>query len=126
MLTEELIISICSSPRTVCNFFSRLEPLFEAIEDETKQNLVDVSRLELWTFRLCSKKRRKLVLTRSLKKRKEEDSANVGYSCSGKLVNVPMTTMECSAEDEEANYKVIDRLEELDDVESVEHNMAVS
>ena len=66
------------------------------------------------------------MLTRSLKKRKEEDSANIGYSCSGKLVNVPMTTMECSAEDEEANYKVIDRLEELDDVESVEHNMAVS
>ena len=100
--------------------------MFEAIEDETKQNLVDVSRLELWTFRLCSKKRRKLVLTRSLKKRKEEDSANVGYSCSGKLVNVPMTTMECSAEDEEANYNVIDKLEELDDVDFVEHNMAVS
>ena len=49
-----------------------------------------------------------------------------GYSCSGKLVNVPMTTMECSAEDEEANYNVIDKLEELDDVDFVEHNMAVS
>jgi len=49
-----------------------------------------------------------------------------GHACSGMLVNVPMTDVECSEEDEEANYKVIDRLEEIDDVASIEHNMAVS
>ena len=47
------------------------------------------------------------------------------YACSGALVYVPMTTVECSEEDEELNYKLIDRLEEIDDVASVEHNMAV-
>jgi len=46
-----------------------------------------------------------------------------GHSCSGMLVNVPMTTVECSEDDEEANFKVIDRLEEIDDVAYVEHNM---
>jgi len=30
-----------------------------------------------------------------------------------------------SAEDEAANYAAIDKLEELDDVTAVEHNMAV-
>jgi len=49
-----------------------------------------------------------------------------GHACSGSLVNVPMTSVECSEEDEEANFKVIDRLDEIDDVSSVEHNMAVS
>jgi len=49
-----------------------------------------------------------------------------GHACSGSLVNIPLTTVECSDEQEEANYKVIDRLEELDDVSSVEHNMLVS
>lgn len=49
-----------------------------------------------------------------------------GIECSGTLVYVPMATVECSDDDEEANFKVIDRLEELDDVVSVEHNMAVS
>jgi len=49
-----------------------------------------------------------------------------GHSCSSELVNMPMTYVDCSAEDEEANYKVIDRLEEIDDVSSVEHNMAVA
>ena len=49
-----------------------------------------------------------------------------GHACSGSLVNVPMTTVECSEEHEELNYKVIDRLDEIDDVSSVEHNMAVA
>jgi len=48
-----------------------------------------------------------------------------GHLCSGQLVNVPMTTVECSGEDEEANYKAIDRLDEIDDVSTVEHNMLV-
>ena len=47
-------------------------------------------------------------------------------ACSGTLINVPLSTVECSPEDEEANYKIIDRLEKLDDVASVDHNMAVS
>mmetsp|Transcript_5810 Transcript_5810/g.15838 ORF Transcript_5810/g.15838 Transcript_5810/m.15838 type:complete len:291 (-) Transcript_5810:206-1078(-) len=49
-----------------------------------------------------------------------------GIDCSGTLVNIPMATVEVSEEDEENNFKVIDRLEELDDVTNVEHNMAVS
>ena len=46
-----------------------------------------------------------------------------GHACSAQLVNVPMTMVECSEEDEELNFKVIDRLDEIDDVSSVEHNM---
>lgn len=49
-----------------------------------------------------------------------------GHACSGTLINKPLTTVECTEEDEQANYKVIDRLEELDDVASVEHNMAAA
>jgi len=48
-----------------------------------------------------------------------------GIECSGSLVHVPMATVEVGEQDEEANFKCIDRLEELDDVTSVEHNMAV-
>lgn len=48
------------------------------------------------------------------------------YPCSGMLVNVPLTTVECSSEDEELNFKVIDKLEEIDDVSSIEHNMKVA
>ena len=48
-----------------------------------------------------------------------------GHACTGQLVNVPLTTVDCSEEDE-LNYKVIDRLDEIDDVSSVEHNMAVA
>lgn len=47
-----------------------------------------------------------------------------GYECSGQLVHVALTTIECSEEDMEINYAAIDKLEELDDVTSVEHNMA--
>ena len=49
-----------------------------------------------------------------------------GVECSGRLVHVPMTTVECSAEDLELNFKAIDRLDELDDVDLVEHNMAIA
>ena len=49
-----------------------------------------------------------------------------GYGCSGSLVHVPLAPVEVSAEDEEANYKTIDALEALDDVDSVEHNMLVA
>ena len=49
-----------------------------------------------------------------------------GYACSGSLVHVPLAPVEVSAEDEEANYKTIDALEALDDVDSVEHNMLVA
>jgi YebC/PmpR family DNA-binding regulatory protein len=48
------------------------------------------------------------------------------HPCTGILVSVPLTTVECGAEDEELNFKVLDRLEELDDVSFIEHNMAVS
>ena len=46
--------------------------------------------------------------------------------CSGTLVNIPLSTVECSDDDLEANVKAIDRLEELDDVTDVEHNMQVA
>jgi len=49
-----------------------------------------------------------------------------GHACSGMLVQIPLTMVECSEEDLELNYKVIDRLEEIDDVSSVEHNMATA
>jgi len=49
---------------------------------------------------------------------------DANHECSGLLVNVPMTFADCSDEDEELNYKLIDRLDELDDVSFVEHNMA--
>ena len=35
-----------------------------------------------------------------------------------------MISSQVSEEDEEANYACIDKLEELDDVTNVEHNMA--
>ena len=41
----------------------------------------------------------------------------------GGIASAPV---EVSAEDEEANYKTIDALEALDDVDSVEHNMLVA
>lgn len=47
-----------------------------------------------------------------------------GHECSGQLIYSPMATVECGEEDEAANFAAIDRLEELDDVTNVEHNMA--
>lgn len=49
-----------------------------------------------------------------------------GHECSGMLVHAPLATVECSAEDEEANFAAIDRIEESDDVTNVEHNMAIA
>jgi YebC/PmpR family DNA-binding regulatory protein len=49
-----------------------------------------------------------------------------GYACSGQLVHVPSALLDVSEEDEASNFKCIDRLEELDDVSFVEHNMRVS
>jgi transcriptional/translational regulatory protein YebC/TACO1 len=39
------------------------------------------------------------------------------------LVHVSKAPVECSDEDFEKNMSIIDALEELDDVDSVEHNM---
>ena len=50
--------------------------------------------------------------------------AEAGFECSGQLIHVPLATVECSEEEAEANYAAIDKLEENDDVTSVEHNMA--
>lgn len=41
------------------------------------------------------------------------------------LVNVPKALVDCSDEDFEGNMSVIEALEELDDVDSVEHNVAM-
>jgi YebC/PmpR family DNA-binding regulatory protein len=49
-----------------------------------------------------------------------------GKECSGMLVHVPVTMVECSEEDKELNFDVIDKLDELDDVAFVEHNMVMS
>ena len=49
----------------------------------------------------------------------------LGYECSGTLVYIPLAPIECSEDDIEANFVCIDKLEELDDVTNVEHNMAV-
>ncbi len=40
-----------------------------------------------------------------------------------KLVNLPKLVVDCSDEDFEGNMRVIEALEELDDVDSVEHNV---
>jgi YebC/PmpR family DNA-binding regulatory protein len=49
-----------------------------------------------------------------------------GYGVTSMLINTPMNTVEVSEEDENLNFKLIDRLEKIDDVDSVEHNMALS
>lgn len=49
---------------------------------------------------------------------------NKGFEVrSTKLANVPQVYAECSDEDFENNMEVISALEELDDVDSVEHNL---
>jgi len=55
----------------------------------------------------------------------QEALQGAGNECSGALIQVPMATVDCGEEDEEMNFNVIDKLEELDDVATVEHNMAV-
>lgn len=49
-----------------------------------------------------------------------------GYDCkSTSIVNIPRLTVPCGDEDFENNMRVIEALEALDDVDSVEHNMAL-
>lgn len=48
-----------------------------------------------------------------------------GYDCVGNLVHepIPGTLVECNEEDMELNLATLDRLEEVGDVDSVEHNI---
>jgi len=48
---------------------------------------------------------------------------DAGMAVTGQLVNMPLVTVECSEEDLEANLAALDKIEELDDVDSVEHNL---
>ena len=50
-----------------------------------------------------------------------------GYACVGNLVHepIPGTLVECSEEDLEKNLSILDKLAEVDDVDTVEHNMAL-
>lgn len=48
------------------------------------------------------------------------------YDCAGGLVYVPMKRVKMSDEALEKNLAALDRLEELDDVDSVDHNMELS
>ena len=49
------------------------------------------------------------------------NAANI--ECVGNLVNVALSLVECSAEDEQVNLQLLERLEGCDDVDTVEHNM---
>jgi len=49
-----------------------------------------------------------------------------GIECAGSLVYVPLASVSVSEDHEAENFAAIDRLEELDDVTNVEHNMAIS
>ena len=46
-----------------------------------------------------------------------------GIETSGSLAYIPMALVECSEEDYEMNLAALDKLEEIDDVDKVEHNM---
>lgn len=46
-----------------------------------------------------------------------------GFTAAGQLVHVPLAPVEVSKEDEELNFKLIDKLDEVDDVDFIEHNM---
>jgi len=48
-----------------------------------------------------------------------------GHECTGRFAMIPSATMEVSKEDVELNLAAIDLIEECDDVDSVEHNMAL-
>ena len=50
---------------------------------------------------------------------------DAGHDCTANLVHEPMMLVECGDEDLEKNLKVLDRLEEVDDVDTGEHNMAL-
>jgi len=49
-----------------------------------------------------------------------------GIECAGSFVNSPLATVECSEEDMAMNLEAIDKLEDIDDVDSVEHNMLLA
>ena len=51
-------------------------------------------------------------------------SMGLGEGAKMSLSHVSKAPVECSEEEFEANMKIIDALEELDDVDSVEHNMS--
>eukprot|EP00967_Tisochrysis_lutea_P132197 scaffold230571_cov35-Tisochrysis_lutea.AAC.3 len=77
------------------------------------------------TFNFARKGR--LCLSQPIEEEKLIDLAalqDVDIDCSGSLIHLPLAPVEVSEEDEEANYACIDKLEELDDVTNVEHNMA--
>lgn len=48
----------------------------------------------------------------------------MGHECKTSLVYVSKAPVECSDEDFEKNMQIIEALEDLDDVDSVEHNMS--
>ena len=48
----------------------------------------------------------------------------MGYECKMSLVYVTKAPVECSDEELDKNMQIIEALEELDDVDSVEHNMS--
>ena len=49
-----------------------------------------------------------------------------GVECAGGFVNVPLATVDLSPEDLEMNLQAIDKLEEIDDVDRVEHNIRLA
>lgn len=49
---------------------------------------------------------------------------SLGHECKGSLVNVSKAPVEVSDVDFEKNMRIVDALEELDDVDSVEHNIS--
>ena len=55
----------------------------------------------------------------------QEALQEAGHDCTARLANIPSALIDVSEEDLEANLAVIDRLEECDDVDFVEHNVVV-
>ena len=51
--------------------------------------------------------------------------SDAGYACVGNLVHEPIagTLVECGEDDLEKNLLVLDKLAEVDDVDTVEHNI---
>jgi len=48
-----------------------------------------------------------------------------GVESSGVFTFVPLATVACSAEDLAANLDALEKLEEIEDVDTVEHNMLI-
>jgi len=49
----------------------------------------------------------------------------IGIESSGLFTNVPLATVTCSEEDLAANLDALEKLEEIEDVDTVEHNMFI-